>query len=189
MAPHKLHVLWYSSYLPLMFFISAVMVAPAMVVVESLFSEGPLNHKPHMDLLAKLGAAMPWLLAIYAIIKVVDLALRGSFGAVFSSGWQSFAWWLEMLVGVVIPFLMFLSAGARAKKGSLLTASLLVVIGLIVNRINVSVVGISSEGWPTYYPYWAEIFITLGIMSIGILVYRLAVKTLPIYEDQAPSLT
>lgn len=188
LAPHKLHILWYTPLLPVLFFLSAVMVAPAMVIVESFASEKGLGHPLDMKPLSALGRAMPWLLGLYLLVKIIDLVLRGAVYDVLAISWQSWSWWGEVMVGTILPFALFLSRDVREKRGGLLTSATLVVVGLIWNRLNVTVVGMSDAGGAVYHPYWAEIFITLGLISIGILAYRLASMHLPIHEHADPAI-
>ncbi len=184
LAPHKLHPLWYSPMLPVLFLLSAVMVAPAMVIFESIVAERSLGHRAHMNVLSSLGRAMPWLLGIYLVVKVGDLLARGAVSDALSISWQSFSWWGEVLLGVVLPFTLFLSQDLVQKRVGLLTAAALVVLGLVWNRVNVAVVGMIDLEGDVYFPYWAEIFITLGLISLGILGYRLASLHLPLHEEE-----
>lgn len=182
LAPHKLHTLWYTPLLPVLFFLSAVMVAPAMVIVESFASEKGLGHKLDLPLLASLGRAMPVLLGIYLVVKVADLVMRGAVYSAMTSSTQSWSWWGEVLAGVVLPLTLFLMHDVRHSRVGLLSAASLVVLGLIWNRLNVTTVGMIDPGGTVYHPYWAEIFITLGLISIGILAFRLASRQLPLHH-------
>ncbi|MFC1491723.1 NrfD/PsrC family molybdoenzyme membrane anchor subunit [Nitrospinota bacterium] len=185
--PHKLHALWFSPILPLLFFVSAVMVAPAMVIFESLMSERTLGHKARFDLLKELAKAMPYLLGLYLLLKVADLFVRGAMIEAIKFNAQAVSWWLEVSIGIVAPLVLFMSPAAKRSRGRLLWGSVLVVGGLIWNRTNVAVVGIIVREWKTYYPYWAEVFITLGLFSIGLILFSWAVKNLSVYEHEEAS--
>ncbi len=183
LAPHCLHPLWYSPWLPLFFFLSAVMVAPAMVIFEGILSEKAFRLPSHFNLLSSIGRFMPYVLGIYLVVKVVELISRGTALAAFEPTTQAFSWWLEIAVGVLLPMALFLSPSVLQSRAGLFWGSLLVVAGLIWNRLNVAVVGIDKPGWETYYPHWMEIFITLGVFAIGLLVFRWAMLNLPIAQE------
>ncbi|MDP2361862.1 MAG: Ni/Fe-hydrogenase cytochrome b subunit [bacterium] len=187
LVPHRLHALWYSPMLPVLFLLSAIMVAPAMVIVECFASEKGLGHKLDIRPLTSFARAMPWLLGTYLLVKIVDLVLRGAVYDALAISWQSWSWWGELLVGVVLPFALFLSRDVREKRGGLLTSAALVVIGLLWNRINVTVVGMIDPDGSVYHPYWAEILITLGLISLGILAYRVISMYLPIHGHADPA--
>jgi formate dehydrogenase iron-sulfur subunit len=182
LAPTKLHILWYTPIIPLLFLLSAIMVAPAMVTFEALMSEKILKHKARFDLLSDLAGWMPYLLGLYLLIKIADLLGRNVALQTFTMSPQTISWWLEITIGVILPLILFLSPEIIKTKSGLLWASTLVIIGLIWNRINVAIVGVIVEKWETYYPYWIELFITIGVVAIGLIVFKWAVENLPIYE-------
>lgn len=184
LAPTKLHTLWYTPIIPLLFLLSAIMVGPAMVIFEALMSEKILKHKARFDLLSDLARWMPYLLSLYLLLKVGDLVGRHAVLAVFAVNAQSVSWWLEITIGVILPLILFLTPDIIKARSGLLWASTLVIIGLVWNRINVAIVGIIVEKWESYYPFWTEIFITIGVISIGLIVFKWAVENLPIYEHE-----
>lgn len=184
LAPTKLHTLWYTPILPILFLLSAIMVAPAMVTFESLMSEKILKHKARFDLLSDLAGWMPYLLSLYLLIKIADLLGRNAALQTFTMSPQTIFWWLEITIGVVLPLILFLSPEIIKTKSGLLWSSTLVIIGLVWNRINVAIVGVIVEKWETYYPYWIEIFISIGVVAIGLIVFKWAVENLPVYEHE-----
>lgn len=184
LAPTKLHTLWYTPILPILFLLSAIMVAPAMVTFESLMSEKILKHKARFDLLSDLAGWMPYLLSLYLLIKIADLLGRNAALQTFTMSPQTISWWLEITIGVVLPLILFLSPEIIKTKSGLLWSSTLVIIGLVWNRINVAIVGVIVEKWETYYPYWIEIFISIGVVAIGLIVFKWAVENLPVYEHE-----
>ena len=184
LAPTKLHILWYTPIIPIMFLLSAIMSAPAMVTFEALMSEKILKHKARFDLLSDLAGWMPYLLGLYLLIKIADLLGRNAALQTFTMSPQTISWWLEITIGVILPLILFLSPEIIKTKSGLLWASTLVIIGLVWNRINVAIVGVIVEKWETYYPYWIELFITIGVVAIGLIVFKWAVENLPIYEHE-----
>lgn len=182
LTPGKLNILWLSPIIPVLFFLSAVMVAPAMVVFETMLSARAEGHDNHFNLLSSFARGLPWLLLIYLLVKLIDLGVRGVLGQAFAFDVMSITWLIEIIIGVLLPLLILMSRSAREKPGTLLFASTLVVLGLIWNRVNVSMIGYKVEGFGVYVPAWSEIFITLGIFSIGIIVMRFAGRYFPIHE-------
>lgn len=186
-VPHKLHALWYTPILPLLLLFSAIMTAPAMVTFETLMSENMLKHKANFNLLTSLARVMPYLLGFYLLLKVADLVVRGAVIEAFMLNGQAVSWWMEITIGIIVPLILFLTPEVRSTRRGLLWSSILVVVGLVWNRLNVAVVGIIVQEWETYYPLWSEIFITVGIISIGLIIFKLAVENLPIYASETTS--
>jgi len=181
-APDRLHPLYYSPMIPIMFFLSAVMVGPAMVIFESVTGSRFFHRKPEIGLLSGLAKAMPWLLLIYIVLKMVELAVTGEFGLLFASGGTSALFWLEMLL-FLVAFFMFLSRGVRNSTSGLWWAAMFVVVGVVVNRLTVAFMAHHVPGH-TYTPDPREILVTIGIISAGVLVFAFCAKYLPIFEEE-----
>lgn len=130
---------------------------------------------------------MPYLLSFYLLLKVGDLIGRNAVLAAFAVNVQTVSWWIEITIGVILPLILFLTPEIIKTKSGLLWSSTLVIIGLVWNRINVAIVGIKVEKWESYYPFWTEIFISIGVVSIGLIVFKWAVENLPIYENKTLS--
>ncbi|MBU0639761.1 MAG: Ni/Fe-hydrogenase cytochrome b subunit [Planctomycetes bacterium] len=183
MVPHKLSAIWYSPLLPIQFFLSAVMAGLAMIIVEANWSGWFFKRKPETDLLVGMGRGLTVVMLIYLALKVVDLVVRGAAPEVLATSNVAIAFWIEIVVGLLIP-LAFLMTPELARSGKgLFWAALFVVIGLIINRINVAVTGISAPAGPTYYPHWMEIAITAGVVSLGILAFVFVCRFFPIFEE------
>jgi Ni/Fe-hydrogenase subunit HybB-like protein len=180
----KLHPLWYSPLLPLLFFVSAVMVAPAMVTFEAMATARVFQREPEMPLLAVLGRAMPYLIGAYLVLRLGDLVARGVVMAALDGSFQSIWWWFEIaLLG--IAFAIYTTPPVATSRRGLFTASLLVIFALVAHRVGVAIVGIQVPEYPRYIPAWTEVMITLGIFAGGLIAFRLAIHFLPVSEEEA----
>jgi formate dehydrogenase iron-sulfur subunit len=187
----KVSSLWYTPILPLLFFLSAVMVGPAMVIFEAMVTGKVLRHEPKFALLEPLGRGMPYLITLYLAVRVLDMIMRGTVLGVISPSMEALWWWLEvgLLMAAVIHFG---TPEVRERPAGLFVAALATVLALIVHRTGVALVGLNVPEYPAYVPAWSEVMITVGIAAIGILAFRLAVEHLPVYEhepahDEVPS--
>jgi Ni/Fe-hydrogenase subunit HybB-like protein len=75
----------------------------------------------------------------------------------------------------------------RQSRGSLATACSLIVAGVLLHRLNVTVIGLRVRHWETYYPSLGEIGITLGITAGAIFLFGVLARILPIHEELARS--
>jgi formate dehydrogenase iron-sulfur subunit len=183
MVPHKLNLLWYTPLLPVLFFFSSIMVAPAMVTFEALTTEKLLDREVKFPLLYSLVRGMPFLLGIYLVIKIADLIHRGVIPEVLDWNVHAASWWLEISIGVILPMALYMSHYFIARPVGLYIASTLVIVGLVWNRINVSIVGMDVDPkWGVYFPHWGEIFITIGVFAMGLLIFKWVLQNLPIHE-------
>ncbi|MBN1828494.1 MAG: Ni/Fe-hydrogenase cytochrome b subunit [Deltaproteobacteria bacterium] len=178
----KVHPLWFSPMLPVHFFISALSVGLAMVIFEASLSAKAFNHDVDVNVLGGLGRMVPWVLGPYLIARVIDVIFRGNFGLAFTAFPQNLLWWLEILGGVVLPIVLFSMPGVRKSKSKLFWSALIVVLGLMLNRFNVSLFILEGRPGYSYWPHWMEIAISAGLFSAALLTMQLANRYLPVYH-------
>jgi Ni/Fe-hydrogenase subunit HybB-like protein len=183
-APGKLHPLWYTPLLPLLFFISAVAVGLAMATVEAVVAARAFRHHLDLPMFVGLSRAMLVILSVYLGLKVIDLAVRGAWTMLSVPGIERSMFVAEVGLGVVLP-LLFLSVNHYSRSAAGLTiTSALVVVGVIVNRLNVAVTGMLAGSGAAYIPAWTEILITVSIVAAGILAYLWVMEHLPIVPSR-----
>jgi len=181
-APDKVHPLWYSPILPILFYISALAAAPAMIIIESNISSRVLNRGLELDLLSSLGRAMRYILLVYVAIRFVDLAARGALSYVGDA--RSLFFLVEILIGFIAPLLLLLPEKFVKSGKILLLASILVVFGVIMNRFDVLLTAwLYPPSGAIYFPTWAEISVTGMLVALEALAFTLAVKYLPIFPE------
>ncbi|MBI3932049.1 MAG: Ni/Fe-hydrogenase cytochrome b subunit [Acidobacteria bacterium] len=186
-VPGKLHPLWYTPLLPVLFFLSAIAVGLAMVIVESRLSSRAFGRALEMPLVSEVGRVLVAALGVYAVTRVFDLADRGVLGAAFRPTGEAGLFWLEFLGGVLLPMGRLAAPRVRANTGALYGAALLTVMGFVVHRLNVSITGFESAQGGRYVPAWSELAITLMLVALGFGVFALAVRHLRVYPEAAPA--
>lgn len=182
-APGKLHALWYTPLLPVIFFVSAICVGLAMVIVESRLSSRAFGRQLEMPLLMDVGRSLVAVLAVLAVIRIYDLASRGVLAEAFTFSYESSFFLVEFLAGVILPAVLLAIPRLRANARALYGTSLLVVMGFIVNRLNVSITGFDAGRGGPYTPAAGEMLITLMLVAIGFAAFGLAVKYLNVYPE------
>lgn len=183
-VPHKLHALWYSPLLPLYFFISAIALGCTMTIFESYLSLRAFRKGIEFHLLDKLGLVAAVTLLLYLVIKVIDLQSRGALALAFEPTYEGRMFLAEMLLGVVAPMVMLSLPRLRNNQFGLFFASLMVVLGFVMNRINVAITGMDRSSGVNYFPSWAEIAITASIVAAGFLLFGLCVKYLEVFPPE-----
>jgi Ni/Fe-hydrogenase subunit HybB-like protein len=183
-APGKLHALWYTPLLPVLFFLSALAVGLAMVIVESRLSSRAFGRALELPLLAEVGRVLVAALAFYGVVRVYDLARRGVVGTAFQPSAEAGFFWLEFLGGVLLPMVLLAIPALRIRPGALYGSALLAVMGFVVQRLNVSITGFESALGGVYVPAWSELAVTLMLVALGFGVFGLAVRYLRVYPDE-----
>jgi Ni/Fe-hydrogenase subunit HybB-like protein len=182
--PGKLHPLWYSSWLPGLFFLSALAAGLAMVIVEARLSTRALGRGLEMSILADVGRALALVLGLYGALRLLDLARRGAVGEALSGGREALFFHLELALGVALPLLLLVVPGARRNARKLYAAGLLAVVGFVVNRLNVSITGLEGAQGGHYVPALGEIVVTLMLVTTGFVLFALAARHLPLLPDE-----
>lgn len=180
-AGPKMHPLWQTPVLPLLFLLSAISVGFPMVIFESLIASRSFKLQPEMQVLSKLGSMIAPLLGIYLAFKIGDMVIRETFVYLTEFSTASIMFSIEVLFGVIIPLRMFLSPKVLKSPPLLFTASAMVVAGVLLNRINNFVVAYTppySTG--SYFPSLGEISVTLGCAALLVLAYRFIAINFPV---------
>jgi Ni/Fe-hydrogenase subunit HybB-like protein len=189
-APTKVHPLWYTPILPLLFLMSAIAVGFPMVVFETTIATGSMKLHDEMKVLGPLTRFTIFLLGLYMALKIGDMIARGSYVYLFDGSVQSRAFLVEMIFGVILPWFMLLSPGVRQSSRWLFIACALVVGGVALNRINVFLVSFNPPyTQQSYFPSIGEIAITTGLIASIIFFYRLAVTYLPVLSTRRKEVT
>ncbi len=184
-VPYKLYALWYSPYLPLFFFVSALAVGCAMVIFESFLSSRAFRKSLEMDLLSQVGRVALVILAVYLTMRVVDAYNRHILSLLFVARTETYLYWAELLLGVIIPLVFLSFPAVRRNRTGLFLAAVMIVIGFVMDRLNVTITGMEAATGTRYVPSWMEVSITMAIVTGGFIAFALAAKYLPLFEHEA----
>ena len=187
-APTKMHPLWYSSWSPLMFLLSAISVGFPMVIFESILASKSFKIKPEKKVLSSIARYTPIILSVYFIIKILDLVYRDAFHYLWEGSPASYSFLIELLIGVIIPTIMLLNNKIRNNISGLFIAASMVIFGVVFNRVNAYIVAYNPlYEIETYFPSVIEIAVTIGLISTLILVYRFIVIVFPVISIDGES--
>jgi Ni/Fe-hydrogenase subunit HybB-like protein len=182
LVPHKLDKLWYTPYMPLFFFTSAIAVGLAMTIFESWHSSRAFGRHLETPLLENLASVLVVVQGTYVAMRLMDLTNRHAWGLVGQNRPETYLFLLEMTL-TMLPLAFLAQRSVRSNPSRLYWVSLMVIFGFITNRLNISVTGIERASGVTYIPKWTEIAVTLFIVALGFGLFRLAAKHLPIFKE------
>jgi Ni/Fe-hydrogenase subunit HybB-like protein len=180
-VPQKLYPLWYSAYMPVFFYVSAIAAGCAMIIFESYLSSRAFKRGLELTLLDEIARVCVVMLAIYASMKIVDLSDRNMFPLLFVPRLETLMYWLEALVGVIVPFLLLSRERVRRSPPALFVSAAMVVLGFIINRLNVAITGMENWSGSSYFPSATEFSITLMIVTIGFIGFYFIAKYFPVF--------
>jgi c(7)-type cytochrome triheme protein len=182
-VPDKLHGLWYTPWLPVFFFITAIAAGLGMTIVESYLSQRAFGHRLDQRLLEGAARVAVVLLAVYALWKTEDLAGRGNLGLALRLTPESVMFWGEMGLGVFLPMLIFAIPRLRRRPSALFLGAVLTVLGFVVNRLNVSITGLQGAMGARYFPSAMELAVTAAFVAAGFAIFSFSVKNLKVFGD------
>jgi len=178
-ASTKLHPLWHTGFLPLLFLINCMFIGYSIAILESVISCYAFKRPFETKELSGMASIIPWLTVIWLSVVVGDLAWRGQVGAALSFDFYSRFFLLEFCLVAGGSLLMF-SGKKRESIRWLFVSAVLIVLGGALYRFNVYLIGFNpGKGWH-YFPALAELLITVGIVAFEILGYQVLVKILPV---------
>jgi Ni/Fe-hydrogenase subunit HybB-like protein len=186
-AAGKLHPLWYSSTLPFSFLVSAVMMGLNMVSFESIMSSKFFKHKANMEILRGLARGSLITMAFYLALKLYLLVTGPGIAAAFDGTMEANLYLVEMGL-LIVPMGIILVPRFRSSMGGLTVINVLVVAGVLLNRMNVSwfgMLGYARSIGGRYVPSWMEVGVTLTMIAFGALVFKVAVKYLNVLHHGA----
>ena len=185
LMPNMLAPQWWSAVMPVSFFLSSIVAGSALVVLVEMWIAKGWRRKLQMTSVASVGQITFWSLVVYLVFRLGDMVLRGQLAAAFS-GRLGLAFAVEILVGGVLPLLLLSTRSLRARPDLLLFASLLAVLGVVYNRMNVVLFAMDFRGrmpWVGPHGYAPSIFewgVSVGLIAATIFLFGLGARLMPV---------
>jgi Ni/Fe-hydrogenase subunit HybB-like protein len=188
MAKGKIHPLWYSEFIPILFFVSSIFAGLSMVIFEGTISHRVFRHRisrsihhSHDSIVLGLARICSGAMFVYLFLQAL-VFLHGQRWEYLGTGWG--AWYLLEMVGfVAVPLWMFTRASRTASLKLVRAAAVLTLLGIVMNRLNVSVIAFKWYEAVRYVPSWMEIAVTLMVVFAEIWVFRWVVNRMPVLSD------
>jgi Ni/Fe-hydrogenase subunit HybB-like protein len=178
-AGPRLHPLWNTGWLPLLFLISCIGMGYAAVVFEAVLSSWLFRREPERQMLAGLGRAIIPVALLYLALRVGDLIMRGQIGALFAFDLYSVMALVELAL-TAAAIVALAGPARRLRLGNLFRAAMLLMLAGSVYRFDTFLVAFRPGAHWSYFPSVAEILVTLGLVSGEIMLYIVIIKLFPI---------
>ncbi len=184
----KMSPLWFDTALPYHFLVSSIAMGLAMVSLESYFSSRAFDHKIDREIFFGLARGVLITLILYLLLKLYHLIRNGGFGMAFNGSLEANMYLVEMLVGVILPICLLAAESVRTDVRRIVGVNVLVVAGVLLNRLNVGIFSMNryiTDQGAGYFPSLLEFLVTLGIVSLGVFLFKMAAKHLPLFVHEA----
>ncbi len=186
LAGYKLHPLWNTAMIPLLFLISCIGMGYAIVVFESAVSSAVFKRARETSMLTSLSGAMVVVLSLFLAIRFIDLIVRGRLGIMFSFDGYSLLFWLETVL-FAVPLVMLANRARRERFSTMFQAAVLIMLAGSVYRFDSYLVAYNPGAQWRYFPALPELLITLGVIALEIALYLVIVKQFPILAGGKPA--
>lgn len=188
MAKEKIHPLWYSEFIPINFFVSSIFAGLSMVIFEGSITQkvfsshiSEKNHHSEKSIISGLARICAGAMFAYFFLQTLVF--------IHDKDWQylntPMGYWyiLEMVGFVLLPMVLFYFSQRHENAMLIRTAAIITMLGIILNRLNVTVIGFEWEMAVRYIPSWMEIVITLTVIFTEIWIFRWVINRLPVLRD------
>ncbi len=182
--PEKMYPLWYSADMPIFFYISAITAGCAMVIFESFLSSRAFKRGLEMHLLSEIARVCVVMIAVYATMKIVDLMDRKVLSMLFVPRIETYMYWLETIVGIIVPLALLSREKIRQSSNGLFVSAVFIVLGFVLNRMNISITALEAWSGTFYFPSFTEISITISIVTMGFIAFYYIAKYFPVFVDE-----
>lgn len=191
LAPGKLHPLWYSAFLPVFFFVSSIYAGMCMVIAVSTVMARFMRDRADRDFLGSLDGLTVGLGKAACVVMFVYFALK-LIGVAHDDNWSLLGtpygrWFLaELLPLLLLPGLILARGVKRRAAGVVRIGAFLALAGVIVNRLNVSLIAFNWN-LPGHLghivPPAREVFIVLAVATIHVILFRWIVNRMPVLRE------
>ena len=185
LAKSKIHPLWYTEFIPILFFVSSIFAGLSMIILEGTISHRVLKDYVNLSseefnrIIFGLARGASVTMFVYYFFKLL-VFLHEKHWELLGDGWG--AWFLLEVLGLVlIPCVLFAFGARNRNPGIIKLAAAMALIGIVLNRLNISIIAFNWFAPVHYYPSWQEIVVTLMIIFLEIWVFRWIVTRMPVF--------
>jgi len=181
---HKVHPLWQTlQFQPLLAVITALTMGFSIVVFESAFSAVGFSRASETPLLKDLSKVILGLLLTFLAIRFGLLLAQGNIAYLFKGDMASLLYVIETIL-FIVPIVILLSPARRADGGKLMIAAISMLLAGALYRFDAFLLTFDPGPGYSYFPSIPEMMVTMGVISLEILIFLIVVKTLPVLHRE-----
>lgn len=182
-VPGRLYPLWYSTLLPVNFYISCIAAGLSMIIFESYLNARAFDLGLRVDILSSLAKIVLYVLIIGFAVRISDMLITGKMSYLFMPRTETYMFYLEIILGTIIPVALLSQAKYRESRFWLYIISIFTLSGFVLNRINVAVTGLAASSNAHYFPSFDEISITMMLVVLGMWAFKLVSTRFPVFVE------
>ena len=188
MAIDKIHPLWYSEFIPVTFFVSSIFAGLSMVILEGSVSRkvffnqiSDKNYQAHRGIIRGLSKICAGTMFAYFFLQLLVFVHKQQWG-LLNTG-MGYWFLLEMLGFVLLPMILFFVSYRNNNTTMIRIAAIITVLGIILNRLNVSIIGFRWDAAVRYVPSWMEVVVAFAVIFTQIWIFRWVINRMPVLRN------
>lgn len=180
-VPAKVHGLWYTPWLPLLFYISSIATGLSMTIFESTISHRAFGTSLHKGILQGLAKGIVAVLGIYLVARFATIAHQGNLCLIFDGSRESRLFVAEIAIGYILPIILLSVRRVRQSQMGLFYTSVIAILGFLLNRMNTTMTGVERYTNNAYFPSFLEVATTVFVLALGLVAFGLIARYFPIF--------
>jgi Ni/Fe-hydrogenase subunit HybB-like protein len=177
----KIHPLWQTQALPLLYVIQAGVAGTACLLFTLMVGSMLWRRPIDVDVLSSLAKLMAGISASFWAIRVVDLWANGKLGLAFEPTVFVFLFHLENILLVVPALLMWFVSSNRRRPRMLFLCSWSTMVGSMLYRFVPTTITFVPGELKVYFPSVVELIMSVSYIALTIAIFSWAVKVFAIF--------
>jgi Ni/Fe-hydrogenase subunit HybB-like protein len=178
LAGPRVSPLWAGSTLPLMFYLSSISGALAVLLFASWRCRLAFGKTIPTPILRGVARALTISVFLYLLLRLSDLIEIGVLPVLLQFSREH----ALLLLEIALFFCGMMSIKEHeADPSNAFLGPALIMAGVLANRVNTSITAVESAAGQQYWPSWGEVLIAYSLVALGIAAFALGVKHLEIF--------
>ena len=175
LAGHKVHPLWQTDLLPLLYLVQALICGFGSVIVVVMSSCLVWRRPLDVKVLGELADLMSWTTIGWLVLRIGDVIVRGHLSDAFAMDGNGIMFLCET-AAVGLPAVVLRSAKMRETPRALYTMAIVACLAGLAYRFIPTTLAYAPGKGSTYFPAVPEVLVMLGLVATVIGAFSVVVK-------------
>jgi len=184
LAGQRVHPLWQTPFLPLLYLGAAAFMSFGCVAATTMLCCMVWKRAMDMDVLEDAARVTTWLIFGCLSLRVLDVLFRGALGTAFHANRFAGIFWLETLLISYGGWLLLRSLRTHSTR-TMYVGYALSSLGGVIYRFSPTTLAYMPSPTAKYFPSTIELLIAFGFVSMGIAGFLVIVKLFAILPAPA----
>ena len=178
-AGPRVHPVWQTALLPLLYLVMAYLLGIAFVQIVLMASCIAWKLPMDRDLIQSLSNLVSWAAIGWTAVRMGDLVGRGALGSAFQGDLYTVCFLAETLM-ILLPALLLRAESVRRNLGYTFFSLVVLTLGGMLYRYTPTTIAFQPGEGYTYFPSVAEILMSAGFIALAVVGYLFTVKSFAI---------